>query len=474
MSNASLEQLLNEMIEEFHAAAGDEKKHGSAKRQAYKQKVQLFIVNKKVFEDGIRRIAQLLKLAVLPNARINSIWNNYHAFLLKQEHLIDKNRRKVLKKAKLTLLKSGQVSRDANVYLVNTFEQMKMQKRDKLADFISKEYNELSGRTNTKRDSQFKTMLGGGHKAKIGDEWLGFNVGHGEYGDPTSAIGAARVQQKFKQSGAGLNPTEKKHIENLFVEYGSTLKLDLDHSKILNANGELDINYVLTISLQSTADNKIDAEDERKAAKALLNGLKYQRAVAVHEGSWSLIQGIERILLSAMTRKTKRTKGLKVVIKGAKPADRLQSKSKAGPKSIKTTKGEYIVVNRSINEVSKAVATRTSTKSKSRKRTPSASPLALLALLNKKLPQTVVDNMGAPALENRTGRFASSVRAVNVVQGKHSPTFQYTYQRNPYQRFEGSEPWADGGNRDPRKLIERSIREIAAELAVGRFYTQRV
>ena len=52
--------------------------------------------------------------------------------------------------------------------------------------------------------------------------------------------------------------------------------------------------------------------------------------------------------------------------------------------------------------------------------------------------------------------------------------FLFYYQRNPYQRFEGSEPWADGGNRDPRKLIERSIREIAAELAIGRFYTQRI
>ncbi|SVA52495.1 uncharacterized protein METZ01_LOCUS105349, partial [marine metagenome] len=47
------------MIEEFHAAAGDEKKHGSAKRQAYGQKGQLFVVNKKVFRDGITRISEV-------------------------------------------------------------------------------------------------------------------------------------------------------------------------------------------------------------------------------------------------------------------------------------------------------------------------------------------------------------------------------------------------------------------------------
>ena len=37
----------------------------------------------------------------------------------------------------------------------------------------------------------------------------------------------------------------------------------------------------------------------------------------------------------------------------------------------------------------------------------------------------------------------------------------------------GSEPWATP-ERDPRKLIDGSIREIAARLAIGRFFTRRV
>ena len=37
----------------------------------------------------------------------------------------------------------------------------------------------------------------------------------------------------------------------------------------------------------------------------------------------------------------------------------------------------------------------------------------------------------------------------------------------------GTPPWATP-ERDPRKLIERSIREIAAQFAIGRFYTRRV
>ena len=100
-----------------------------------------------------------------------------------------------------------------------------------------------------------------------------------------------------------------------------------------------------------------------------------------------------------------------------------------------------------------------------------------MAMINKKLPQTVQKNMGPPGLVNSSGRFASSVRLqdVNTTKQGH-PSFGYTYAKNPYQVFEvgeGSTPWATP-ERDPRKLIDRSIREVAAELAIGRFYTRRL
>jgi len=101
----------------------------------------------------------------------------------------------------------------------------------------------------------------------------------------------------------------------------------------------------------------------------------------------------------------------------------------------------------------------------------------MIALLNQKLPQTVRKNMGYPALENKTGRFAESVQVTDIVKTqKGFPSIGYTYRKNPYQVFEqgaGKPPWANV-NRDPRKLIDRSIREIAAELLQGRFFTRRV
>jgi hypothetical protein len=103
--------------------------------------------------------------------------------------------------------------------------------------------------------------------------------------------------------------------------------------------------------------------------------------------------------------------------------------------------------------------------------------LQWIAMINKKLPDTVRKKMNAPALENRTGRFANSVKVTDIVQTpKGFPSVGYTYAKNPYEVFEmgkGSAPWASP-ERDPRKLIDASIREIAVQLAIGRFFTRRV
>lgn len=111
------------------------------------------------------------------------------------------------------------------------------------------------------------------------------------------------------------------------------------------------------------------------------------------------------------------------------------------------------------------------------KRTQAESPIALMALINAKLPQAVRDNMRTPQLVNRTGRFSESVKVVEATQTKKGfPSFGYTYQKNPYQIFEqgaGTVPWANS-KRDPRPLIDASIRELAREYLIGRFYTRRV
>lgn len=105
------------------------------------------------------------------------------------------------------------------------------------------------------------------------------------------------------------------------------------------------------------------------------------------------------------------------------------------------------------------------------------SALQVIAYINARLQQTIEKNMIPPALESRTGRFSGSVKVLNMIRTRQGlPSFEYTYDKNPYQVFEmgiGRSPWATP-QRDPRKLIDKSIREIATEMLQGRLYTRRV
>ena len=105
---------------------------------------------------------------------------------------------------------------------------------------------------------------------------------------------------------------------------------------------------------------------------------------------------------------------------------------------------------------------------------PAAAPLALLGILNQQLPDTVRRNMGEPRLVNRTGNFASSVRVTDVATTAQGfPSIGYTYERERYGTFELGNRQGSV-HRDPRRLIDLSIRELATQFALGRFYTRRV
>ena len=99
-----------------------------------------------------------------------------------------------------------------------------------------------------------------------------------------------------------------------------------------------------------------------------------------------------------------------------------------------------------------------------------ANPMALKNLLNEILPMTVAQNMTSPALNFRTGRFANSVRVDNITQGPRggNTMIEATYMTNPYETF------APGGQkytpqRDPERLIKRSIRQVASGIIGAKF-----
>ncbi len=102
--------------------------------------------------------------------------------------------------------------------------------------------------------------------------------------------------------------------------------------------------------------------------------------------------------------------------------------------------------------------------------------LQLLPLINAKLTPQVIKNMGSPRLNNRTGRLAQSAQVVGVEQTPQGfPSFVFDYERDPYDVFDrtlGRSPW-NTPERDPRTLVDQSVREIVREMAIGRFFTRR-
>lgn len=103
------------------------------------------------------------------------------------------------------------------------------------------------------------------------------------------------------------------------------------------------------------------------------------------------------------------------------------------------------------------------------------SPLALMNAINRKLPQTIRKNMGSPRLNWRTGRFANSAKVNKITASTNSTgLIQYSYMGYPYSIFEpGSGSKLASAQRDPRKVIDMSIREVARSITSAKFTTRR-
>ena len=94
------------------------------------------------------------------------------------------------------------------------------------------------------------------------------------------------------------------------------------------------------------------------------------------------------------------------------------------------------------------------------------------AFINSRLTKQVQSNMGRPALENKTGRLAESALVTNAVPKGGQLHMDYTYQQAPYAVFENGNQFSP--NFDPRVLIEKSIRELAAQRVETKFTLRRV
>ena len=232
----------------------------------------------------------------------------------------------------------------------------------------------------------------------------------------------------------------------------------------------------MVVFIGSKARNAEEAKATRTRKEDLLKFLPDVRQQIIESGeripylsgSDSFVDIHRKKLLKKVSDEFGKNKKAKVVLKDSVDIkhSKTTAKSRKAPPVSKSLKGVALT----------RLAGKTATPKRRVKKGVASSPLRLIGIINEKLPQTVAKNMGSPRLNMRTGRFASSVRLVDVATtAKGFPSFGYTYQRDPYEVFEsGSGSKFSSVERDPRTLIDSSIREIAANLALGRFFTRRV
>ena len=424
----------------------DIKKAGETRKELIGQVGQILFVNPAIFKEALSDIFG----KSLSEKALTNIWAAWNIWLKSQANNIkDKNRLEELKHALINLKpRPGEVA-----YIIGAYETIKKNKagtgNSKLGKIITTEGINVN-------DNRLSLVGGQGDK-------FGSQLGHEEAGRGVAASAAKVLKSKGTVSRSKVKGKEK--IDQIIDKYLNTLEVTVTHEQMFDAKGGLKKKYIPILTWQKTVDNQEMKEVEEQALISLQKELQYEIENNL-TGSTPLGTLVGQVVLSGVAPETKRKN---TRITGKKKAT-FREKSKNTEKAKTERKRKIKAVRDGPPPASLGVL-----KQKSKQQ--GFNQFQLLAAINRKLPQTVEKNMKAPRLESQTGRFAKSVELETVTRTRKGYlSFGYSYEKDPYQVFEvgkGAAPWATP-LRDPRQLIDRSIREAAAELAIGRFYTRRL
>jgi len=395
-----------------------------------------------------------LKKAVLDTFNNSIVISDYH-----YAKAVEKGRKQALKLHNLFKVKS----RDRYLAVISKLPDLGLPSSFVMGDnmFVVTSFNYSINSVKLHMLNYFKSkkLLTDTQKTELSKN---IHKGHGVRGSAVSqveianAVSSIPMEYKDSLSSAFSAWSKKASIpKDIRVEIN---KLFVNHTQIIDRQGNLRDDYVSNVVFQVGSENiGKDATFEKSVKKAFRAfASEYSGNLINEKGSSSLKQKVTAHILMNLGK----SKKVRVISKDK------NVKAKTTHKT--NTKGKSKKVGKS--KVSPGGAIKKTRVNKS----VSSMPLQLIVALNKQLPQVIAKNMDSPALEFQTGRFASGVKVTDIVKTpKGFPSIGYTYDKFPYQTFEPG--FAQGSvERDPRKLIDRSIREIAAQYAIGRFYTRRV
>jgi hypothetical protein len=283
-------------------------------------------------------------------------------------------------------------------------------------------------------------------------------LGHGDKGVSVAEYNVVSRQQLAAKK-FNLTDQEIRQLDEIYVESKEEHidKINIKHAQEITSDGKLKKSHALVLTMQSKEQNKADRDKEADFMTSVRNKSTH---LAEMPGSTKLRDAIEQTLMWNF----KPGKGIRV-IGTRKKTVRESSRAQALVKSKRIRTQKFNVIRGIPIVKSKFKSTKAKVSSKGR----IGSPMQARGMFNATISEAVRENMGGAALHNVSGRFADSVHIHNIMPHKGtSGIVQYTYMYNPYKVFEGHD------TRDPRLLIDNTIREQAAEMALGKFTTQRL
>ncbi len=256
--------------------------------------------------------------------------------------------------------------------------------------------------------------------------------------DKLSNKGVSALKELRHEVNAGLTQLESLHAYGAKIEITMNKVFGKENAAILSST----VNVVL---LQDSLENRYYWGNKVEGAlKRILT--KAVGTLAEAKFSPSLIDNIKQKISNIISGKPVSTNNSKANFKENvdKSITKAISTSSTTPTPVKKPRVPKKEVLKPINLVS------------------------VQQLINAQLAQRIKANMVAPALRNRTGRFAESAKVERLSESRAGMiTAFYSYMKSPYQTFQpgfhqGSE------KRNPKTLISKSIREIASTIVGNR------
>lgn len=469
MASKDLRRLAIAMLRDLKKSGEKKDNNPLARRQLMSQPGQVFVVFRDRFDEVIKATVkeeanktatqkvidgayEVYKTAITFSdaavyKSIKDEWGKSSKLSSEQLHDLINERVMQLKNAAQTL--EGQ-HQNAEVFVITKFKTLVDKGNRALKTYLGKQYK-----------VDFKKVGGAGLSK---NDKYGQQIGHADTETGGVASSSLRLLSAERLISSGnLNKEDKIQLTSIVQTLKDSVELTISHEDLVDSDGNLLKQYIPILTYQQAWVNQSQSNDTE-------SGLieSFQRSlgdIATNKSSLSLTEKIASVIfynLAGEPLPNKKTKGRK------NKTEKSESKGK---------KRESFKKKSSIPVIKGTGIKSAGLKPANKKRSSAGRELFSLAtLLNKQLPNTVRKNMGPPGLENVTGRFANSVRITDISRTAQGyPSIGYTYNKMPYQVFEvgmGRAGWATT-ERDPRKLIDRSIRELAAGMAIGRFYTRR-